>query len=117
MKDGEDGFPRTGASNKMLGARPNADIEVDEEGHVHPVGEGMSVAPDDPNTLLHYRRPAEFGGTGREPVWVIDSADLGGDLEYLQDSSTHGVVAPMTEMTFEAYQEAIFETREFWSLA
>lgn len=41
MQTAEDGKPRVGSSNYMLGARNGIDVHPDAEGNVHP-GEGAS---------------------------------------------------------------------------
>ena len=49
-----------------LGARPDIDIPVDEDGLVAGGDGGMSIAPDSPENLPAHRRPAEHGGTGKD---------------------------------------------------
>lgn len=49
--------------------------------------------------LLPHRRPPEFGGTGKDPVWAISTDNLGPDLVYVPDSSTHGTIKPNRPMS------------------
>lgn len=39
-------------------------------------------------SLPAFRRPATFGGTGKDPLWQIDDSKITGDLEAVQDSPT-----------------------------
>ena len=74
----------------------------------------MSVAPGDPMNLSRHRRPAALNGTGKDPLWEIDGTDLGSDLEFLQDSRTHGLIVPVREMTLAEFQLALLSTRTRW---
>jgi len=55
-------------------------VDVDDVVVIVGGGGGMSVAPDCPGHLSEHRRPAEHGGTGKDPVWELDVADLGSPL-------------------------------------
>jgi hypothetical protein len=83
---------------------------------VQPGQGGLSVSPDDPGKLPFYRRPAAFQGTGRDPVWVIESADLGSDLTYRPDprNAGHGFIEPARPMTLDEYQRALQQTQSLW---
>jgi hypothetical protein len=86
MKEDADGMPAIGP---MLGVRPgNAAIPdvlaIHGTDVVLPDQGGMSVAPDDPMHLLKHRRPPSLGGIGQDPVWYIDSNDLGADLIFVK---------------------------------
>jgi hypothetical protein len=75
----------------------------------------MSVAPLDPANLPKNRRPrAVNNGTGKDPVWEIDSDDLGPDLRFNQDKPRHGLIEPARPMTFAEYEQALAATREKW---
>jgi hypothetical protein len=123
MKVREDGLPKAGESPRTLGVRPNIDIPVDEDGYVRPVTGGMSVSPPPPGNLPHYRRPPNFGGTGKDPVWWLDTDQLPEELRYRPDPDNpngHGFIEPSRRMTFEEYQRAIHRTRRglwqpFWT--
>jgi len=120
MKVAADGLPEVGPSARMLGVRrgdqaPHNDvIAVAPSDPVLPGTGGMSVAPKDPANLPKNRRPASLGGTGKDPVWEIDDTDLGEDLQFSQDTSTHGVVEVKVEMTLDEYEQALAATRGKW---
>jgi hypothetical protein len=83
-------------------------------GGVSPGTGGLSVAPDNPMNLPEHRRPARFGGTGKDPVWGIDVGDLGGDVIYRQDKPTHGLFEPAREMSIGEFQEALADLAPRW---
>src|SRR5437870_13410912 len=94
MKEAADGFPAVGPSSRLLGVRPgNAPtpdvLAVAPSDPVLPGQGGMSVVPDDPANLPRHLRPASLGGTGRDPVWYIETDDLGPNLVFRQDRATH----------------------------
>jgi hypothetical protein len=68
--------------------------------------------------LKRHRRPAAFGGTGKDPVWVVDTADLPPELEFRQNSPDHGFLEPATNtlLTLAEYEAALESTRERWQL-
>jgi hypothetical protein len=117
MKADPNGLPAIGPSSRTLGVRPGIDVPAAGPGDVVlPGQEGMSVAPDDPLLLPIIRRPPGFGGTGRDPVWMIDEADLGADLVYRPDPNRagHGFVEPSRPMTLDEYQHALAATQPHW---
>jgi hypothetical protein len=124
MKVAADGLPEVAATARTLGVRrgdqvPTNDVNAVAPGDPVPPGTGgMSVAPDDPANLPKARRPAEYGGLGKDPVWVIDSDDLPPVLEFRQDSPTHGLVEPAanTTLTLAEYEAALESTRGLWRL-
>jgi hypothetical protein len=119
MREDEDGLPMIGATSRYLGARPGVDIGVFNSGNVFSTRQGMSVSPMPPENLPSRRRPPEFDGTGKDPVFAIDTDDLPEELEYLPDPkkrATHGFIRPAYTMSFEHYQRALHETRELWWL-
>ncbi|MFT4173775.1 MAG: RHS repeat-associated core domain-containing protein [Rhodocyclaceae bacterium] len=109
----DDGSPKVGPSARELGARPGTDIKVDSNGNVHPNSGGISVAPN-PDSLPRHRKPPEFGGIGKDPVWEIDTSDLGNDLKHVPDSPFHGTIQPRRTMSLEEYQEALASTKDKW---
>jgi hypothetical protein len=118
MREAPGGGPAIGPSARTLGVRPDIDIPVDPSGSVHPGTGGMSVAPDTPRNLPQHRRPPEYGGTGRDPVWSIQGKDLGANLRYVPDdilTAIHGVIEPATIMTLAAYQRALEKTAPYWT--
>ena len=120
MKAATDGLPEVGPTARTLGVRrgdstPHNDVTaIAPADPVSPGTGGMSVAPNDPANLPRNRRPASLGGTGRDPVWEIDDTDLGADLNFNQDSTTHGVVEIKGEMTLDEYEQALAATRDKW---
>jgi hypothetical protein len=81
MKEDPQGMPQLGASARALGVRPGIDVPATLASDMVQSGQGgLSVSSDDPMKLPVYRRPNTFHGTGKDPVWVIDDADLGSNL-------------------------------------
>ena len=105
--------PQIGDTARTLGVRANVDIQIDGNRMVHPDTGGMSVSPR-PADLPMHRRPIEFGGTGKDPVWRINTRNLGPDLKYVPDAPGHGTVQPTRSMLFEEYQEALANTQKDW---
>ncbi|HHH30111.1 MAG TPA: RHS repeat-associated core domain-containing protein, partial [Polyangiaceae bacterium] len=106
--------PQTGPTARTLGARPDKDIPVDD-GRVVPGTGGISVSPDDPRHLPPHRRPKEFGGTGKDPVWELDTNDLGPHLQYDEDKpGQHGTIQPAYPMSLEDFQTHLAETQGKW---
>lgn len=124
MRVAADGLPEVGPTARTLGVRhgdqkPKGDVmAVAPTDPVPPRTGGMSVAPDDPVNLVRHRRPAVFGGTGPDPVWVIDTADLSHELEFRQDKPDHGYIEPAmnTALTLAEYESALESTRGRWQL-
>lgn len=114
MRVGSDGHPEPGRSARTLGIRPGIDVEVDDEGNVHPGREGLSVAPRDPLNLPPWRRPPRFGGDGKDPVWALTELPAG--LAYVATSGSHGVLSPAVTMTLEVYEELLASTAPSWHL-
>lgn len=117
MTPGDDGLPRLGASARTLGARPVIDTPGDGTDVVEPGTGGMSATADDPMLLPIHRRPAAFHGTGPDPVYAIEAADLGADLTWRTDPdgpSGHGFLEPVRRMPFTEYQHALWATRPSW---
>jgi len=85
---------------------------------VQPDSGGMSVAASI-ECLPYHRKPPEHGGDGVDPVWSLDTDDLGPHLNLVpKDDNDHSrgwFIEPMTQMSFDAYQDALAETREDWN--
>mgnify|MGYP001792792103 CR=1 FL=1 len=134
---GKNGKPKVGRSARLLGIRPGIDIDVahmpqgwlDEKGYLRPEenrdDSGSKVEVAIRNTkgmstslsiegLPPFRKPAEFGGTGRDPLWQIDESYITDDLEAVQDSETHVSIMPRTTMLLERYETALANTQDHW---
>lgn len=134
---GKNGKPKIGRSARLLGIRPGIDIDVahmpqgwlDEKGHLRSEenrdDSGSKVEVAIRNTkgmstslsiegLPPFRKPAEFGGTGRDPLWQIDESYITNDLEAVQDSETHVSIMPRTTMLLERYETALANTQDHW---
>lgn len=103
-------------SARGLGARPNIDVTANSNGIVMPGVHGISVAPNKPENLPTHRRSAAFGGTGRDPVWHIDTSKLAPDLRFVPDPTNpkHGFIAPARAMSLAEYQLALKRTQRHW---
>lgn len=64
--------------------------------------------------LPPFRKPAAFGGTGKDALWQIDNSLIAGDLEAVQDSATHVSILPSVTMLLEKYEAAISATQSYW---
>ncbi|HBB32675.1 MAG TPA: hypothetical protein DDZ80_17505 [Cyanobacteria bacterium UBA8803] len=134
----ENGKPKVGRSARLLGVRPGIDIDVeqmprnwlDEQGFLRPEVEhnpwsgepvavairntkGMSVSLSI-ESLPAFRKPATFGGTGKDPLWQIDDCKITKDLEAVQDSATHVSILPKATMLLEKYEAALASTQNNW---
>jgi hypothetical protein len=108
--------PAIGPTARTLGVRAGIDVPV-ISGTVRPQQGGLSVTPDDPRRLPPFRRPAELGGTGKDPVFAIDENDLGPDLVYRPDPldpGRHGFIEPARIMAFGKYELALAATQAAW---
>lgn len=121
MKEGEEGQPQIGPSARQLGVRtegPKPDIPIDAQGMVHPETGGMSVSPHDPMGLPEHRRPPSLGGTGKDPVFSMNSQSLPEGLQYRPDPrspQTHGFIEPSGPMSIEEYQRLLGSTASSWT--
>jgi hypothetical protein len=113
MREDAGGSPTVGPTARTLGVRPNVDIIV-VAGQVGPNTGGMSVALDRPENLHPLRRPPAYGGSGKDPVWYIAIGSLGSDLQFRQDSPTHGLIEPAQTMRTDEFQKALEATKPSW---
>ncbi|WP_416236318.1 hypothetical protein, partial [Spirulina sp. CCNP1310] len=120
----KNGKPRTGRSARLLGVRLTIDINIEEvrrgclsqEGYLLPEsqrefeGEFVTIAIRDTKGmsvslsiegLPAFRKPIEFGGQGKDPLWQIDDGFIVGDLQAVQDGSTHVSIMPRVTMALE----------------
>ena len=134
----QDGKPKIGRNARSLGVRPNSeDINIeqmprgylDEQGYLLPESQrqsygdlvavaisndkGMSVSLSTKG-LPAFRKPKEFGGNGKDPLWKIDDSIITGDLEAVQDSPTHVSIMPRVTMALEKYEVALANTQQYW---
>lgn len=131
------GKPKVGRSARLLGIRPGIDVDtaylpqgwLDEQGYLRPESErdnegepvevvikntkGMSTSRSI-EALPPFRKPAAFGGTGKDPLWQIDECDIGGDLEAVQDNETHVSIRPRTTLLLQRYETALANTQQNW---
>ena len=120
MTPDADGLPQVGRSARKLGVRaadqaPNNDVVAAASADTVRPGKGMSVAPADPVNLPKNRRPAAVNnGTGKDPVWEIDTDDLGPGLVAVAAGPPHHHVEPDREMTLAELQNLLAATRTRW---
>lgn len=116
----DEGRPKIGAGNFMLGARVPTDIKPDADGMVGPGRGGMSVTPNDPSGLPPHLRPITLaGGLSTLPVFSIRSPKLGQSLRFQPAKrlpERHGFVEPALAMKLETYQNALGATVSEWVL-
>lgn len=116
MKPADDGLPVTGSTARSLGARPNLDLRIDGHGYVQPCTGGMSITADSIDKLPGHRRPPEFDGTGKDPIYCIEHARIPNSLFVRQDGPRHHyLVEPAYECLFVEYQCELHLTRPQWS--
>lgn len=108
------GKPSSANSARGLGARPGKDIPVDPRGNVAPKTGGISASPK-PEDLPTHRKPPKYEGTGKDPVWTIDSEDLGDKLKYEPDTTTNGTIQPNKEMSMDEYQKELKNLEDKWN--
>ena len=129
--------PKIGRSARLLGIRPNIDISIeqiptgylDEQGYLLPesqrqiLGELVTVAVRDTkgmsvslsiDGLPKFRKPAKFGGAGKDTLWQIDDSHIVKDLQAVQDAATHVSIMPRVTMLLERYEAALANTQNYW---
>lgn len=117
MTAANDDAPEIGGSARTLGVRVPTDIEVDAHGNVQAGFQGMSVSPFPIENLPKHRRPVEFGGTGKDPVWgCFIEILIKYDLSYVIDPNNdgHGFIAPRIDMPYTRYEENLYRTKHYW---
>jgi hypothetical protein len=79
----------------------------------------MSTSPDSPKNLPKHRRDKEWGGTGKDPVWMIDDSQLTSEkLEWHEDRpGEHGIVRPRQDMPYREFKNALEGTQANWKRA
>jgi hypothetical protein len=120
MTPAADGLPQVSRSARSLGVRTpdesnRPDVTAtDPADIIQPGTGGMSTAANDPANLPPLRRPTALGGTGKDPVWELDTDDLGPDLQARQDGKTHVLIEPARAMTLDEFEQALTATRAKW---
>jgi len=133
----ENGKPKIGRSARLLGVRPTIDINIekvpigylDKQGYLLPEAKrklhgdliavairdtkGMSVSLSIEG-LPAFRKPSQFGGNGKDPLWQIDDSMITGYLQAVQDSPTHVSIMPRVTMALEKYETALANTQKYW---
>jgi hypothetical protein len=133
----QNGKPKIGRSARLLGVRPTIDINIEqmpigclnEQGYWLPESQrklhgdlvavairdtkGMSVSLSIEG-LPAFRKPSQFGGNGKDPLWQIDDSIIAGDLQAVQDSPTHVSIMPRVTMALEKYEIALANTQQYW---
>jgi hypothetical protein len=103
--------PKIGTSFGMLGVRPpgrpgavTKDIDVDENGNVHPGTDGMST----------WNQP--LTPDRKHALWEIESETLGSDLAIVESPKTPGRfhIVPAREMSLDEYQDTLASTQYLW---
>jgi hypothetical protein len=133
----QNGKPKIGRSARLLGVRPSIDINIeqipigylDEQSYLLPESQrklhgdlvavairdtkGMSVSLSIEG-LPAFRKPSQFGGNSKDPLWQIDDSMITGDLQAVQDSPTHVSIMPRVTMALEKYEAALANTQKYW---
>ena len=114
------GVPALGESARKLGVRKGTDLTVETVGDTETAKhdkKGMSTSPNSPKNLPSHRRPSEWGGTGKDPVWEIDSSDLNTDkIEWHEDDpGKHGIVRPTRDMPYSEFKSELEGTQSKWT--
>ena len=136
MRD-ENGKPKLARNARCLGIRPGIDIDIetrpegwlDKQNYLLPKleqkdsrlevelaianGKGMSISLSIAGLPKH-RKPPKFGGTGRDPIWEIDSSFIKGDLKAIEDGGSHVSLVPRQTMLLARYEDALAQTRNNW---
>ncbi len=102
----------------------HCDVDVAEDGLIHPGTGGMSVAPDDPLYLPAHRKPKAFGGSSPHPLWMTLSGALPDELCYQPDepksegpyegSVIHGTIQPVNAVLPDQLQDCLRGTQDVW---
>ena len=113
MQTDADGLPLVGDSARTLGVRSPGDIES-PDGVVAPGTGGLSVSPGTAMNLPRHRRPSDFDGSGRDPVWALSADLLPDGLRYAEDSDVHGTIEPGEPMELGDFRSLLAGTRSLW---
>lgn len=79
---------------------------------------GMSVS-EDWRAMPEFRLPPP-AGFGRDPLWMIEEADLGERLRYdpapSEANPEHGLIGPASPMSVRDYERALEDTCDRWKI-
>lgn len=117
MKARPDDRPVVERSARALGVRPGRDIPVSGDGLVAPRTGGMSAVAGSPRELPAHRRPAEYDGVGRDPVFALPTDASYDGLAIRADKGPrhpHRAVEPESACQLEVYEAALALTRDAW---
>jgi hypothetical protein len=117
IAEDDDGRPLIShLGSKGLGVRPGYDITADEDGIVMPDTGGCSVASDI-RAIPTFLLPPEHGGTGKNPLWELDTDELPEYLTWREDPDRDGhyFIEPAYPMELSDFQEAVASTRDLWN--
>src|SRR5580658_3933512 len=107
MKADADGLPKAGRSARELGVRvdgPIRDLAIGQDGTVEPGTGGMSIALDAARNLPKPRLPRSLGGEGRDPVFVMLTAEVPRTLSLRPDRYPHALVEPGRRCPFPDFE-------------
>jgi hypothetical protein len=126
LRDGEK--PIVGSGGKMLGVRTDGyDIPIGDGGIVRPRTGGLSVAPEWrllPFFLIPRRlkdKVKEARGSNKLSCFRLaevrfEDTKINDDLDLRPDSPDHGTIEPARDMTLGAFQQALGNTRDSWTI-
>lgn len=120
MKADQEGKPEINSTARALGVRTSGrrpDIVVAASGFVLTKTGGMSVSPPPPENLPEHRRPDEYGGSGGDPVWELNTDYLPHGLVYRPDPKDpyrHGFIEPAVPMHLDEYETFLRMTQRQW---
>jgi hypothetical protein len=121
MIEDQDRLPKLARSARALGLRLDstpevtADIDVDTAGFVQRGRGGMSLAIGSPRNLPAHRRPREFGGTGRDPVFMLMQPFWAAVHIHVDNPEEHhAYMEPIRRCCLEAFELELAATRRYW---
>jgi hypothetical protein len=121
MLQEQDGFPKVARSARALGVRiastptQQADICVDDAGCVRPGHGGLSLTIGSPSHLPPHRRPPQFGGIGKDPVFMLTKPFWAAVRIHVDSPQEHHACGePIIRCPVEQYERELAATRFYW---
>lgn len=121
MIEDQDSLPKLERSARALGLRIEpipgvpADIDVDASGFVKRGHGGMSLTIGSPRNLPPHRRPRAFGGTGRDPVFMLMTPLWAAVRIHVDNPEEHhACMEPLMRCSLEAFERELAATRPYW---